>query len=215
MPPNWCTPAPSPLSLDLLRTYLHRHPDTQYAAYGFHIGFSRISVNLHNAPRNHPSSLKRPEVVMNHIQEWRTGRLTGPIPQVLTTQIHISPIGLVPKPHSDKWCLIVDLSSPWDHSINDGISSSLQYASIDNTVDIIIHLGCGTLLVKLDVANAYCIMPVHPDDQPLLGIQWCGNTFVDRSLPFGLRSSPKMFNAVADLLTWSLHCEGIQYDSLP
>ena len=178
LPPNSCTPAPSPLNLDLLRTYLHRHPDTQYAAYlahglqrRFHIGFSRTSVNLRSAPHNHPSSLERPEVVTNHIQEeWCTGQLAGPISQVLTTQIHISPIGLVPKPHSDKWRLIMDLSSTWYHSINDGISSSscsLQYASIDNVVDIITHLGCGTLLVKLDLANAYRIVPVHPDDQPL------------------------------------------------
>ena len=222
LPPSWCTLAPSPLNLDVLRTYFRRHPDTQYAAYlahglqhGFHIGFSRTSVNLRSAPRNHPSSLERTEVVTNHIQEeWRTGRLSGPIPQVLTTQVHISPIGLVPKPHSDRWRLIVDLSSPWDHSVNDRISSSscsIQYASIDNAVDIITHLGCGTLLVKLDLANAYRIVPVHPDDQLLLGIQWRGSTFIDRSLPFGLRSSPKIFNAIADLLTWSLHCEGIQY----
>ena len=73
------------------------------------------------------------------------------------------------------------------------------------------HLGHGTQLVKLDLANAYRMVPVHLDDRPLLGIHWQGNTFTDRALPFGLRSSPKIFNAVADLLAWVLHCEGVLY----
>ena len=36
-----------------------------------------------------------------------------------------------------------------------------------------------------------------------------GRTFCDRALPFGLRSAPKLFTAVADGLLWALHCEGI------
>ena len=69
--------------------------------------------------------------------------------------------------------------------------------------------GHCTGLVKMDLSNAYQIVLVHPDNQPLLGIAWQGNHFLDRALPFGFRSAPKLFNAVADLLAWSLHCEGI------
>ena len=47
------------------------------------------------------------------------------------------------------------------------------------------------------------------DNHPLLGIAWQGSHFLDRALPFGLRLAPKIFNAVADLLAWSLHFEGI------
>ena len=102
---------------------------------------------------------------------------------------------------------------PQGQSINDGISQgscSLQYASLDNAVDIIIQIGHGTRLVKLDLANAYRMAPVYPDNQPLLGIHWQGHTFFDRALPFGLRFSPKIFNAVANLLALVLHCEGVQ-----
>ena len=53
------------------------------------------------------------------------------------------------------------------------------------------------------------MVPVHPDDQSLLGISWHGNSFVDRALQFGLRSAPKIFNAVADFLAWALFCEGV------
>ena len=57
------------------------------------------------------------------------GRLSGPIPQPLAKYAQVSPIGLVPKPHSEKYRLIFDLSSPRGRSVNDSISplnSSLQ-----------------------------------------------------------------------------------------
>ena len=63
----------------------------------------------------------------------------------------------------------------------------------------------------MDLSNAYRIAQVHPDDQSLLGISWQGSTFVDRALPFGLHSAPKIFTAVADCLAWSLCCDGVQY----
>ena len=75
----------------------------------------------------------------------------------------------------------MDPSFPMNHSL-DGISpafSSLQYASTDNAVDIIMHLDCGIGLVKIDLSSAYRIVPVHPNDQPLLSIYWQGNIYVD------------------------------------
>ena len=34
---------------------------------------------------------------------------------------------------------------------------------------------------------------------------------MDRALPFGLRSAPKIFSAVADMIAWALHCAGVQH----
>jgi len=76
---------------------------------------------------------------------------------------------------------------------------------------IIQHLGRGTQLVKLDIQDAYHIVPVHPSDCNLLGIHWNGGTYIDRALPFGLRSAPKIFNALADFIAWVLACNGIHY----
>ena len=219
--PHWCSRGPSPLRLDYLQGYRHRHPDTQFASYvfrglanGFRIGFAYPS-SLRSVHRNHPSSRVNPGVIMNHLQdELQLGRLAGPLPSSLVQTVHISPMGLVPKSHSDNWRLVVDLSSPQGQSVNDGISRdscSLHYASVDNAVDIITNLGRSTELVKLDLSNAYRIIPVHPDDHMLLGITWHSNIYVDRSLPFGLRSAPKIFNAVADFLAWVLYCDGIPF----
>ena len=66
----------------------------------------------------------------------------------------------------------------------------VQYIKVDDIIDRIMSLGRGTLLAKFDVESAYRIIPVHPDDRYLLGMQWQGNYFVDMALPFGLRSVP-------------------------
>ena len=143
------------------------------------------------------------------------GRLYGPIPSQHLPGIHVSPLGLIPKAHqTNKWRLIVDLSNPAGSSTNDGIDPtlcSLCYASVDDAVNIIQRLGRNTLLLKLDIKDAYRIVPVHPADYHLLGIRWDQATYIDRSLPFGLRSAPKIFTAIADFVAWVLSCLGIKH----
>ncbi len=72
-----------------------------------------------------------------------------------------------------------------------------------------LKLGRGTLLAKVDIQNAYRNIPVHPDDRWLLGMSWRGEIFIDTVLPFGLRSAPKIFNAVADALEWVVRVNGV------
>ena len=66
---------------------------------------------------------------------------------------------------------------------------SLQYASVVDAVDMIMGLGQATELTRLDLSNVYRIVPVHPNDQPRSGISWQGYIYMDRALPFGLRSA--------------------------
>ena len=53
-------------------------------------------------------------------------------------------------------------------------------------------------MAKFDLKSAYRNVPVHPDDRGLLGMLWDDQLYVDSTLPFGLRSAPKIFNALAD-----------------
>ena len=105
----------------------------------------------------------------------------------------------------------MDLSSPRGHSVNDAISSSLsllKYAALDQAVQMIQHIGPGTLLAKIDLQNAYRVVPIHPIDQPLLGLQWEKVVFQDTAPPFGLRSASKIFTAVAAALAWAMMSNG-------
>ena len=72
-----------------------------------------------------------------------------------------------------KWQLIADLSSPDGASVNDGIEKglcSLFYITVDTAADRALALGRGALLAKLDVKQAYKMVPVHPEDRFLLGM---------------------------------------------
>ena len=83
-------------------------------------------------------------------------------------------MGVIPKGHTPgRWRLITDLSFPPGASVNDGIDPevcSLQYTSVEKVARVAQKLGRGTLLAKLDVQAACRLVPVHPDDRPLLGV---------------------------------------------
>ena len=71
-------------------------------------------------------------------------------------------------------------------------------------------MGLGTLMAKMDLKEAYRNIPVHLADQHLLAVKWNGITFLDGALPFGLRSTPKLFSAVVDGLLLIFFNHGIQ-----
>ena len=129
------------------------------------------------------------------------------------SETHCNPVGIIRKPHQPgKFRLIVNLSSPEGASVNDAISpelASVQYTTVRQAALKVAALGKGALLAKMDLHSAYRKVPVHQADQPLLGIRWGGKIYKDCALPFGLRSAPKLFTAVADALSWALACEQV------
>ena len=74
---------------------------------------------------------------------------------------------------------------------------------------MILAEGQGSFMVKADIKEAYRMVPVHPQDQLLLGVMWQDSVYIDKVLPFGLRSAPKIFSAVADAIQWILHLNGV------
>ena len=64
-------------------------------------------------------------------------------------------------------------------------------------------------MAKLDIKQAYRNIPVYLTDRPLLGMSWDGKVYVDKTLPFGLRSAPVIFSAVADALGWIMSKKGV------
>ena len=219
----WLTPNPSPLSHNVhawtARLASH-HPDRRFATYvidgiqsGFRIGFNR-GQRLLPARKNMLSAYHQPQVVDDYInRELTAGRFLGPFPPQVLPEAQVSPFGVIEKSKTPGrgWRLITDLSSPEGSSVNDGISSelcSLQYTSIDKVAQASRAYGRGALLAKVDIKSAYRLIPVHPDDRHLLSVRWGQALFVDAMLPFGLRSAPKIFTAVADGLEWCARQQG-------
>ena len=76
-----------------------------------------------------------------------------------------------------------------EFSVNDGIPKflcSMKFISIDDAFNEIQNLGTGTLLAKIDIKNAFILIPVDSADKHLLRMEWKGSLFVDACLPFSL-----------------------------
>ena len=181
---------------------------------GFKTGFNPSTITLKSVTRNLPGALLHPEVVEDYIKEELIHhRFCGPYPAAISPWVHISRFGVIPKNRQPgKWRLIVDLSHPTGHSVNDGIPSplcSLSYISVDDAVQNIIKIGRGALLAKVDIKSAFRLLPVHPSDRHLIAMKWNHQIYIDACLPFGIRSAPKLFNILADLLTWIAQSNGV------
>jgi len=183
---------------------------------GFRIGYKEQEGKLKTSKINLQSATLHPQVVDEYIHtELAAQRVAGPYTPDECPFVKISRFGVIPKNHqANKWRLIVDLSHPRGHSVNDNIPShlcSLSYITVDEAIHQILKTGQGTLLAKVDIKSAFRLLPVHPADRHLLGMKWRENIYIDTCLPFGLRSAPRLFNVLADLLLWSAQQHGVSF----
>ena len=203
---------------------LEQHADREFAEVitrgikeGFRIGFNyRRLPHTRSASRNMISAHEHPTVVSEYIaNECGLRHMLGPFDRPPIENLIINRFGVIPKRGQvNKWRLIVDLSAPDGYSVNDGINPqhcTLSYISVDVIAQTVLSLGRGCLLAKTDVKSAYRQVPVHPQDRCLLGMRWLGRYFVDATLPFGLRSAPLIFSAVADALEWVVRQAGVRH----
>ena len=204
----------TPIHVDALEDALHGHPDPSFVLklcsdlrFGARLGYngprkSKFSKNL-------KSAIDNPTIVSNNLaKEVALGHTAGPFTNPPFANLQVSPIGIVPKKHSDKFRTIFHLSFPkTGESINSFIEKddfSLQYIKIDDAIAALIRLGRGTYLAKTDIESAFRQFPVHPEDWELLGMYWNNSYYFDKVLPFGLRSAPYIFNQLSDALEWIL-----------
>ena len=141
----------------------------------------------------------------------------GPFPPQSLAGLHINRFGAIATKKVSTWKVAHDyrsISFPEGAGVNqaiDPVLCSLSYITDDEVATAAMQLGRGALLAKTDIKSAYRLIPVHPSDRMLLGMQWKGTVYVNGMLPFGLRSVPKIFNAVADALEWCVAKKGVDY----
>eukprot|EP00731_Ephydatia_muelleri_P014783 Em0008g503a len=189
----------TPLILAAWEAALARHPDRDFAAYicsgirfGFRIGFVR-GRSLKSASANMFSSFQHPDIFKSiSRRNWIWAGRLDPWTQPATPLSTLTDSVLFPK--------VTILSSV--------PSTTPRWTTV---ATVAVELGQGALMTKVDIEAAYRLVPVHPHDRPLLGMEWKGQIFADPMLPFGLRSAPKIFNAIADALEWYLKSRGIAH----
>ena len=65
---------------------------------------------------------------------------------------------------------------------------------------MVVSLGRGALLSKVDIESAYRLILVHPEDRPLQAISW---VYIDPMLPFSLWSGQTF------LMPWWMALTGV------
>ena len=107
-----------------------------------------------------------------------------------------SPLQTAPKRGSTSRRVVVDLSFPPGHSVNDDIPSDsylgdaykLRLPGINRLVEFILQKGRGCLILKKYLRRAYRQFLIDPKDCHLLGFCYDGKFYFDTRCPFGLRS---------------------------
>lgn len=211
--PGFKTVNSSPVNPTVLSSLLlgYDHEKAEYLVTGFTNGFSLgctvIPPRPTSIPNNQPSAVNNAEVVTKKIEkERKLGRIVGPFRKYPSLpNYRISPLGVVPKKTPGEFRMIHNLSFPKGDSINDGIpeeNSKVQYSSIQDAIAFIKRSNKRIFLGKVDVEGAFRIIPIRPDDRPLLGFHWDEKFYFDANLPMGSSSSCQIFESFSTALEW-------------
>ena len=206
--------AVTPINIDRLEKELVDYPDQSFARNlclqlrtGAKIGYN--GPRIFRFSKNLPTALKNPEKITENLEkELQLGRVAGPFSSPPFPNFQVSPLGIIPKKHSDNFRTIFHLSFPKSgDSINSFIDKedySLSYVTIDDAIETLNEFGIGSFMAKTDIESAFRLFPVHPGDWELLGMYWQGYYYYDKVLPFGLRSAPFLFNQLSVAVEWIL-----------
>ena len=101
--------------------------------------------------------------------------------------------------------MIFNLSTPFGNSVNDNIDmrmKSVQYCSVVDVGQFLLrNAGAnGAWMAKVDLSDAYRLVPINQCDWQYLGIKVGGKFYIDRMLPMGAASSCQIFQRISNTL---------------
>ena len=216
----------SPLDLEFWSRELADHPDRDLVDRllsqirdGISIGYQ--GNEFAHSSDNWPSAYKYSDSVRSNIlSNAAKGRLDGPFDTPPHPYFRISPLGAFPKKRSSKIRVIHDLSWPPGQSINECINKHDYTFSCSTIADAVSRCRKykTPYMVKADITDAYMHCMIRPDERHLLGFAWDNGQKREywqyAVLPFGMSSSPKLFNDYANALNYIMVKNGSSEDTL-
>ena len=194
------------------RNLLQHYPDSRFpellsgiATYGARAGYEGPFLRIRGL--NHSSVFRISDDISVNIQAEVSAGKVLELPSLPQFYV-ISPLGAVEKRANGTrtgWRRIHDLSFPNGVSVNDGIPShygTLMYQTLDDAMRLIGHHGRRVVLRKRDLRDAFRMIPLSPLDYWLFVFEWQEKLYIDIFLPFGLRTSPFIFNLFSEGLHW-------------
>ena len=176
---------------------------------GFTLGYKgeQFSQRCNNSMAVNNNKHIAAEKVMSEVIK---GRISGPYVKPPLEYFKCSPLSLREKSTPGKYRLLHDYSFPYDDtSVNANIPESatkVKYATLDEALETLVKYK-EPYLAKSDVAEAYRLLPLKPEEYNLTGFKLGDSFFVDCCLPMGASSSCQTFERFSNALKYILENE--------
>ena len=160
--------APAHWDLDLLESVLEDYEEklvVDFLRYGWPMNKSILPLTNGLAKVNHNGAIEFPDAINHYLAtEHSNNTLLGPFfTNPFPDRTASSPLNSVPKRNSVKRRVILNMSFPSGHSVNDGIdkdcylgvSIDLTYPTIKTFATMVKAVGPGVLMYIRDLCRAY------------------------------------------------------------
>jgi hypothetical protein len=157
-----------------------------------------VGVDFHpsNQKINHASANNYADQVNKYIEKETAAGALHPVDYTKFSFYHTSPLMSHPKEGNNR-LIILDLSWPKDAgaSINSCVPVDtyldskfiLKLPTVETICNIKNSFMVPVVLFKVDLARAFCQIPLNPLDAAYVGIHWQGTHYVDTAVPCGWR----------------------------
>ena len=186
---------------------------------GWRLGYDE-PLNSTFSPPNHASAVLHADAVRAYIsKETMAGRYSGPFDPSHMTYLfqhyRASPIGVVLK--DEKPRIVQDHSFPRNDPTINSLNSKIDVSHFKTSYDTfaqcylyVAHAPPGSQAAVYDVDAAYRRMPLAPEDQIFVCLQFDGSVYIDHDTCFGSASSHGMLGRCADAIAAIYRFHGIQ-----
>ena len=157
------------------------------------------------APRESPSkasAFEHRDFVSKAIAEMEVEGALTPMPRGQRPTV-VSPIGVVPKPRSDKFRLVINMR----YVTNYLAKKVFKFEGLSDLADI---AEKGDHSVSYDLMSGYYHVSLHPATRRFVGIKWEGVYYIYTCLTFGLASAPWVFSKVMRELVMYWRRDGVR-----
>lgn len=201
----------------MLNELLAQYDNRDYLVKGFKYGFT-VHFDGKEKPldcENSQNALDNSSIVWGKLErEIKIGRIAGPYDKPPFDNFKCSPLNIREKSEKGKYRLIHNLSYPYDdRAVNFNIPQeygTVTYDNFEDAVKLVNEKGPMAWIAKTDIADAFYLIPLHPECYKYMGFKWEGKYYYYKVLPMGCKSSCAIFSAFSDAIKW-LICGKIEH----
>jgi len=168
--------------------------------------------------KNSKSTFTYGEHVTDTVANWvKQGIVSGPFKSPPLERFRVNP--LVAVDQDDKVRLVMNVSLPENESLNDNVDQNLlekvHMSSARSVSYVIVEAGKGAWLSKMDMRDAYKVLPVPLTEIRLQGFRWLDMYFAETQQIFGAEPSVCNFDGLGKTVQTivSIECQASERSS--